>query len=83
LQPDRRPQPCAKAFFSRAILRSADMDVRNIVSLRTYLADPADDEVNVQMRVKHLGDHECASTVVCCRLLEPRWRLEVEAVAAA
>jgi hypothetical protein len=41
------------------------------------------DEVNVQMRVKHLGDHECASTVVCCRLLEPRWRLEVEAVAAA
>ena len=66
----------------RAILRSADMDVCNIVSLRTYLADPADDEANVQMRVKHLRDHECASTVVCCRLLEPRWRLEVEAVAA-
>jgi enamine deaminase RidA (YjgF/YER057c/UK114 family) len=67
----------------RAILRSADMDVRNIVSLRTYLADPADDEANVRMRVKHLGDHECALTVVCCRLLEPRWRLEIEAVAAA
>jgi 2-iminobutanoate/2-iminopropanoate deaminase len=67
----------------RAILRSASMDVRNIVSLRTYLADPADDEANVRMRVKHLGGHECASTVICCRLLEPRWRLEVEAVAAA
>jgi 2-iminobutanoate/2-iminopropanoate deaminase len=67
----------------RAILRSADMDVRNIVSLRTYLADPADDEANVRMRAKQLGDHECASTVVCCRLLEQRWRLEVEAVAAA
>jgi len=66
----------------RAILRSADMDVRNIVSLRTYLADAADDEANVRMRVKQLGDHQCASTVVCCRLLEPRWRLEIEAVAA-
>jgi 2-iminobutanoate/2-iminopropanoate deaminase len=67
----------------RAILRSADMDVRNIVSLRTYLADPADDEANIRMRVKHLGDHECALTVGCCRLLEPRWRLEIETVAAA
>lgn len=67
----------------RAILRSAGMDVRNLVSLRTYLADPADDEANVRMRVKHLADHEPASTVVCCRLLDPRWKLEVEAVAAA
>jgi 2-iminobutanoate/2-iminopropanoate deaminase len=67
----------------RAILRSAGMDVRNLVSLRTYLADPADDEANVRMRVKHLRDHEPASTVVCCRLLDPRWKLEVEAVAAA
>jgi enamine deaminase RidA (YjgF/YER057c/UK114 family) len=67
----------------RAILSSAGMDVGNLVSLRTYLADPADDEANVRMRVKHLGRHQCASTVVCCRLLEPRWRLEVEAVAAA
>jgi 2-iminobutanoate/2-iminopropanoate deaminase len=67
----------------RAILRSAGMDIHHLVSLRTYLADPADDEANVRMRMKHLGDHRCASTVVCCRLLESRWRLEVEAVAAA
>ncbi len=65
-----------------AILRSAGMDVQNLVSLRTYLADPADDEMNVRVRVKHLGQHQPASTVVCCRLLDPRWRLEVEAVAA-
>ncbi len=31
-----------------AILRSAGMDVQNLVSLRTYLADPADDEMNVR-----------------------------------
>lgn len=67
----------------RSILRSAGMDVHNLVSLRTYLADPADDETNVQVRMRHLGHHQPASTVVCCRLLDPRWKLEVEAVAAA
>lgn len=76
-------QPALIWQHLRAILRSAGMDVHNLVSLRTYLADPADDEANVRMRVKHLGQHEPALTEVCCRLLEPRWRLEVEAVAAA
>jgi 2-iminobutanoate/2-iminopropanoate deaminase len=67
----------------RTILASADMDVNNLVSLRTYLADPQDGEANVRMRVKHLGAHRVASTVVCCRLLDPRWKLEIEAMAAA
>jgi 2-iminobutanoate/2-iminopropanoate deaminase len=65
-----------------AILRSADMGVADLVSLRFYLADPADDEANVRMRVKHLGDHHPSLTVVCCRLLDPKWKLEVEAMAA-
>jgi enamine deaminase RidA (YjgF/YER057c/UK114 family) len=64
------------------ILRSAGMDYRDMVSLRTYLADPQDDEANVRLRVKYLGDHRTASTVVCCRMLDPRWKLEVEAMAA-
>jgi hypothetical protein len=34
------------------------------------------------MRVKHLGSQRVALTVVCCQLLDPRWKLEVEAVAA-
>jgi enamine deaminase RidA (YjgF/YER057c/UK114 family) len=66
----------------RTILESAGMSVRNLVSLRTYLADPKYDEANVLMRVKHLGTHRVASTVVCCQLLDPRWKLEVEAMAA-
>jgi enamine deaminase RidA (YjgF/YER057c/UK114 family) len=66
----------------RTILASAGMDLGDLVSLRTYLADPADDEANVRMRVKHLGDRRVALTVVCCRLLDPRWKLEMEAVAA-
>jgi len=66
----------------KTILSSAGMSVNNLVSLRTYLADPSLDEANVRMRVKHLGEHRPASTVICCRLLDPRWKLEVEAMAA-
>lgn len=64
------------------ILQSAGMDYSNLVSIRTYLADPADDEANVQLRIKYLGTHRPASTVVCCTLLEPKWKLEVEAMAS-
>lgn len=64
------------------ILRSAGMDYRDLVSLRTYLADPSYDEANVRLRVKYLGDHRPSSTVVCCQLLDPKWKLEVEAMAA-
>jgi 2-iminobutanoate/2-iminopropanoate deaminase len=65
------------------ILKSAGMSYGNIVSLRTYLASPEYDEPNVQLRMKYLGDNQPALTVICCQLLEPKWKLEVEAVAAA
>jgi 2-iminobutanoate/2-iminopropanoate deaminase len=66
----------------RTLLRSAEMDFNNIVSLRMYLADPRYDEANVRARVKYLGTHEPSVTVICCRLLDPKWKLEVEALAA-
>jgi 2-iminobutanoate/2-iminopropanoate deaminase len=64
------------------LLESADMSYQNLVSLRTYLASPDYDEANVKLRKKYLGNHEVASTVICCQLLEPAWKLEIEAVAA-
>ena len=64
------------------LLHAAGMDYPNLVSLRTYLANPANDEANVLLRVKYLGDHQPALTVICCQLLEPKWKLEIEAVAA-
>jgi len=64
------------------ILRSAGMNYENIVSLRTYLSSPEYDEPNVKLRMKYLRDHQPASTVICCQLLEPKWKLEIEAVAA-
>ena len=65
------------------ILKSAGMTYENIVSLRTYLASPDYDEPNVRLRVKYLGNNRPASTVMCCQLLESKWKLEIEAVAAA
>ena len=64
------------------ILASAGMNYQNIVSVRTYLADPSDDEANVQLRVKYLADHRPALTVISCQLLEKKWKLEVEVMAA-
>jgi enamine deaminase RidA (YjgF/YER057c/UK114 family) len=66
----------------RTILASAGMELENIVSLRTYLSDPKYDEQNVRMRVKYMCNHRPASTVVCSQLLDPKWKLEVEVVAA-
>lgn len=65
------------------ILADAGLTYADLVSLRFYLADPADDPENVAIIREHLGTHQAARTVICCRLLEPSWRIEVEAVAAA
>ena len=65
------------------ILKSAGMTYDNIVSLRTYLSNPEYDEPNVKLRMKYLGNNQPASTVICCQLLVPEWKLEIEAVAAA
>ncbi len=64
------------------ILKSAGMSYSNIVSLRTYLLSPEYDEPNVRLRMKYLGNNEPASTVICCQLLESKWKLEIEVVAA-
>jgi 2-iminobutanoate/2-iminopropanoate deaminase len=64
------------------ILKSAGMSYQNLISIRTYLADPQFDEANVALRKKYLGSHQPSLTVVCSQLLDPRWKLEVEAMAA-
>ncbi|HZJ23455.1 MAG TPA: RidA family protein [Anaerolineales bacterium] len=64
------------------ILESAQMGYQNLVSIRFYLASPEFDEPNVRLRKKYLGSHQPALTVICCQLLDPHWKLEVEAMAA-
>lgn len=65
------------------ILKSAGMTYENIVSLRTYLSSREYDEPNVKLRMKYLGNNQPVLTVICCGLLELKWKLEIEAVAAA
>lgn len=64
------------------VLDAAGMSYADLVSLRFFLAAAADDPANVAILSKHLGDHLTARTVVCQRLLEPEWLVEIEAVAA-
>jgi len=64
------------------ILRAAAMDYSDLVSVRTYLAAPEYRAANTALRMKYLGGHQPSLTVVCCQLLEPEWKLEVEAMAA-
>src|SRR5262245_41981859 len=64
------------------ILESAGMTYANLISIRTYLASPEYDEANIRLRQKYLGTHQPASTVICAQLLDPRWKLELEAMAA-
>jgi len=64
------------------ILESAQMTYTNLVSLRFYLASPEYDEANVRLRKKYLGEHQVALTVVCAQLLDPKWKLELEAMAS-
>lgn len=65
-----------------AILAIADLDYGDLVSIRTYLAEPSYRAANTAMRTRYLGRHDPSLTVVCCQLLDPSWKLEVEAVAA-
>ena len=65
------------------LLKSAGMTYENIISLRIYLSSPEYDEPNVKLRMKYLGKNQPALTVISCQLLEPQWKLEIEAVAAA
>ncbi len=64
------------------VLASAQMSYDDLVSLRFYLANAADDPANVATLSRHLGAHRTARTVICVGLLEPNWLIEVEAVAA-
>ena len=65
------------------ILAAAGMTHADLVSLRFYLADAAYDPANVDILAARLGEHRAARTVICARLLEPEWLIEIEAVAAA
>ena len=75
---------CEQAWANiAAVLDGAGMTLRNLVKVTCFLGDRADRDVNAAVRNRVLGDHRVAVTVVAVTLLDPAWKLEIEAVAAA
>ncbi|MEV6965364.1 RidA family protein [Hamadaea sp. NPDC051192] len=64
-----------------AVLAEADMGVRNLASVRIFLADRAYRTINGRIREEVLGDHRPAITIVIATIYAEEWLLEIEAVA--
>ena len=66
-----------------AVLEAAGMAAHDLVRVNTYLTDSADIAGYREIRDRHLAGHKAASTmIVISALAQPRFRIEVEAVAA-
>ena len=66
-----------------AVLRSAGMEGQNLVLVRTHLVRRADYPAFRVIRDAFIGPARPASTTVIVELVDPRWLIEIEAVAAA
>ncbi|MGH8186046.1 MAG: RidA family protein [Steroidobacteraceae bacterium] len=64
-----------------AQLRAAGMEFRHLVKVTTYLSDRRFAGENSRIRREVLGSHAPALTVVITGIYDPRWYLEIEAVA--
>jgi len=67
----------------QAILTEADMSPADLVRLNTYLTDAGDRDRYMAVRDRHVGTPPPGSTLlVVAALANPRYRIEIEAVAA-
>ena len=66
-----------------AILQSAGMSVTNLVKVTTFLVDREYGDANGRIRRERLGSHAPALTVMVAQTLDPKWLLEIEALAMA
>jgi len=66
-----------------AILAARGAPTANIIKLTTFLTEDDDgDDCVRKARAKHLGEHRPASTAVFVRrLVDPAWKIEIDAVA--
>ena len=67
-----------------ALLGAADMAMENLVIVRALLVDRAHLAAYREIRDRHLGGHQAASTLlIVAGLADERWLIEIEALAAA
>ncbi|MDH3235324.1 MAG: RidA family protein [Alphaproteobacteria bacterium] len=66
-----------------AVLKSADMDIPDLVRVNGYITDKADVAAFREVRIPYLGETRTAFTlVVVADLASPDWLVEIDAVAA-
>jgi enamine deaminase RidA (YjgF/YER057c/UK114 family) len=67
----------------KGILKAAGMGVSDLVKVTTFLVNKADIQASRAVRLRHLGDHKPASTLlVIDALASPDYLIEIEAIAA-
>jgi len=66
-----------------AVLEEAEMGITNLVKVTTFLADRDHRDVNSAVRREVLGEHRPALSVIIAGIYDPRWLLEIEAIAAS
>ncbi len=64
-------------------LEAAGMTFDNLVKVTMYIPDPADVPASRPARVEALGNRRPASTVLIAGLVNPAWKIEIEAIACA
>lgn len=66
-----------------ALLAAHGLSPSNIVKLTTFMVAGHDGQAVREARLKHLGAHRPTSTAVyVAQLVDPKWFVEVEAIAA-
>jgi enamine deaminase RidA (YjgF/YER057c/UK114 family) len=80
------PDPAAQARrcieIISAALAETGAELSDVVRTRTFLIDPADADAVSRAHGEAFGDIRPAATMVVVRaLLDPRWRVEIEAEA--
>lgn len=82
--PDDLAEQCEVVFENLfAVLRAASMEPCDLVKLTQFLVQREDVPVFREVRARMLGEAAPATTLVIAgALIDPRWRLEVEGVAA-
>jgi 2-iminobutanoate/2-iminopropanoate deaminase len=64
------------------VLEANGMTYKNLVKVNTYLTSRDQSAENSKIRMRILGDHCPALTVIVAQTLESQWLVEMDAVAA-
>jgi enamine deaminase RidA (YjgF/YER057c/UK114 family) len=78
LRPDAYGQMLRCGAIAREALRALGAGVEHVVRTRMFIVDPADADEVGRAHQELFGAHPPVATMVVARLLDPRWRVELE-----